>query len=152
LLAPFDTNEEIREATVIRFEALRGVRVGGVKDRGGVVACAYFGKLFVEAVDLFLPVASQLALLVADGLEGGLEEFLLPLESLHTFDAGLGRLFTQEGLILVLHVEPVAVELEVSGAWGDWFVVVLQHGDESVIESRAYVKGGGGSGSCGGGF
>jgi hypothetical protein len=146
LFTPFDTNEEIREATVIRLVALRGVRVGGIKDRGGVVACAYVGKLLVEVVDLFLPVASQLALLVSDGLEGGLEKLLLSLETLHPFDPCLGCLLTQEGSVLVFEVEPMGVELQVPTAWGDGLIVVLQHVDEGVIESRAYVKGGWGRG------
>jgi hypothetical protein len=43
----------------------------------------------------------------------------------------------------------VGVELEVSGAWGHGLVVIFQHVDERVIESRAYVKGGWGRGCCG---
>jgi hypothetical protein len=152
LFTPFDTNEEIREATVVRLEALRGIRVGGVKDRGGVVACAYVGKLFVEAVDLFLPVTPQLGFLVSDGFKGGLDELLLSLDLVGPLDPGFGRLLTQEGSVLVLHVEPMAVELEVSRTWGDGFVVVFEHGDERLIESRAYVKGSWGSGVLGGGF
>jgi hypothetical protein len=46
----------------------------------------------------------------------------------------------------------MSVELEVAGSWRDGFVVVFEHGDERVIESRAYVKGSWGSGPCGGGL
>jgi hypothetical protein len=115
LFTPFDTNEEIRETTVILFEARRGLSVGGVKDRGGVVACAYVGKLLVEGVDLGLPVASQLGLLVPDGLEGGLDALLLSLDLVGPLDSGFGRLLTQEGSVFVLHFEPMSVELEVAG-------------------------------------
>jgi hypothetical protein len=114
LFTPFDSNEEIREATVVRFVALRGVRVGGVKDRGGVVACAYVGKLLMEGIDLGLPVASQLGLLVSDCLESGFDELLLSLDLVSPLDACLGRLPTQEGSVLVLHVGPVSVKLEIA--------------------------------------
>jgi hypothetical protein len=152
LFTPLDTNEEIREATVIRLVALRGDRARRIKDRGGVVACTYVGKLLVEGVDLGLPVASQLALLVPDCLKGSLDELLLSLELVSSGEPCLGRLLTQEGSVFVLQVEPVGIELEVSRAWGDGLVVVFEHGDERFIESRAYAKGRWGSGHCGGDF
>jgi hypothetical protein len=152
LFTPFDTNEEIREATDIRFEALRGVRVGGIKDRGGVVACAYVGKLLVEAINLLLPLASHAGLLIAGGLEGGLKEGLFALQSLDPFDPGLGRLFTQEGTVLDFKVDPVGDQLLVARAGRDGLFFVSQYGDEVVIESESWAewKGGRGSGRSGG--
>jgi hypothetical protein len=125
LFTPFDRNEEIWEATVIRLVALRGVSVGGVKDRGGVVACAYVGKLLVEAVNLLLPFAPQAGLLVAGGFEGGLEELLLSLQSLDPLDPCLGHLLTQEGLVFGLEVDSIVDQLLVTGSGGDGHVFVL---------------------------
>ena len=96
---PVDSaDDEVGEAAVVGLEALGTFSESEEsRERGGVVACSYVGKLLVKECNFLSPHPMGEGVLGKGHIESGLLAVCFPLDLVNPFEGGLGHLLSQYG-------------------------------------------------------